>query len=212
MSKNIVVVISGSGSNLQSIIDATESGQIDGKVVGVVSNKAHVFGLERAAKHHIPTKVIEHTSFSSRDDFDQALENAIDDFSADVVVLAGFMRILGAKITKHFHGRIFNIHPSLLPKYPGLHTHQRALEAGDAYHGCSIHFVTAELDGGPLVAQSKIAVSLDDTEPSLMAKVQKLEHILYPQVIERFCSERLKLSEHGAMFDGRLIKSIPCVF
>jgi len=206
MLKNIVVVISGSGSNLQSIIDATENKQINGKVVGVISNKPDVFGLERAKKHQIPTKVIDHGTFATRESFDQALTQAIDSFSPQLVVLAGFMRILGEKIAHHYHGRMFNIHPSLLPKYPGLHTHQRALEAGDKFHGCSIHFVTAELDGGPLVAQQKIAISDDETEQSLMIKVQQLEHILYPEVIQQFCTGRLTLSAQGAMLDHQLIK------
>ncbi|PIP79733.1 MAG: phosphoribosylglycinamide formyltransferase [Gammaproteobacteria bacterium CG22_combo_CG10-13_8_21_14_all_40_8] len=202
----IVVLISGSGTNLQSLIDACQSGQIDGEIVGVISNKADAYGLQRAENHQISTIVLQHQSYSSRDEFDQALQQAIDSFTPELVVLAGFMRILGKQIAQHYHGRMFNIHPSLLPKYPGLHTHQRALEAGDLYHGCSIHFVTAELDGGPLVAQNKFDIEPLDTEESLKQKVQHLEHILYPQVVQLFCSQRLKLESQGATLDGELLQ------
>ncbi len=201
----IVVLISGSGSNLQAIIDAIDEEQVQGQVVGVISNKDNVLGLQRAAKHHIPTIVLEHKSFIDRDSFDQALTEAIDSFSPDLVVLAGFMRILGEKIAMHYQGRMFNIHPSLLPKYPGLHTHQRVLEAQDEFHGCSIHFVTPELDGGPVVAQRQFRIETDDTEQTLMDKVQKLEHKLYPETVELFCQKRLVLTDNGPLLDGETI-------
>jgi phosphoribosylglycinamide formyltransferase 1 len=201
----LVVLISGSGSNLQSIIDRIDAGQLNAQIAAVISNVPDVKGLERAANHQIPAIVLDHKSFADRDDFESALQDTIDQYQPDLVVLAGFMRILGANFTRHYRARMLNIHPSLLPKYPGLHTHKRALEAGDEYHGTSIHFVTEELDGGPLVAQRKFAIDVNDTVDSLFTKVQALEHELYPDVIAWFADKRLTFKNDKAFLDGEPI-------
>lgn len=201
----IVVLISGSGTNLQAIIDAADAKQFNAEVVGVISNKTDAYGLTRAEHSKIPNQVVDHSVFNTRDEFEQALAKAIDGYQPDLVVLAGFMRILGSGFVQLYQGRMLNIHPSLLPKYQGLHTHQRALEAGDKEHGISIHFVTEELDGGPLIAQAKIDVLVSDDEKSLANRVQQLEYQLYPKVIGWFCEKRLKLSKTGAELDGQII-------
>ncbi len=201
----IVVLISGSGSNLQAIINAANNHQLNAEVVGVISNRADAYGLIRADTANIPNQIIQHTSYDSRDDFEQALSKAINSYQPDVVILAGFMRILGSGFVQLYSGRMLNIHPSLLPKYQGLDTHRRALAAGDKEHGISIHFVTEKLDGGPIVAQAKIDVLESDTEHSLSQRAQQLEHQLYPQVIGWFCEKRLKLTAQGAELDGQLI-------
>ena len=154
--RRIVVLISGGGSNLQSFIDGCADGSLNGDVVAVISNKAGVKGLERAAVAAIPNITLDHNSFSSRAEFDVALADVIDSFSPDLIVLAGFMRILTPQFVNRFLGRLINIHPSLLPKYPGLHTHQRAIDAGDSETGATVHFVTAELDGGPGIVQAQV--------------------------------------------------------
>jgi len=192
---NLVVLISGSGSNLQSIIDNIKSGVINAKISAVISNVANVKGLQRALDNDIPAITLPHGDYASREAFDLKLQHAIDSYKPDLVVLAGFMRILTPEFAKHFRGKMLNIHPSLLPKYPGLHTHQRALDAGDKEHGTSIHFVTEELDGGPVVSQKSFPIESDDSADSLFEKVQKLEHQMYPQVIARFCEGKLKLDE-----------------
>uniref|UniRef100_UPI0036F4200F phosphoribosylglycinamide formyltransferase n=1 Tax=Marinobacterium arenosum TaxID=2862496 RepID=UPI0036F4200F len=202
MAKRIVVLISGSGSNLQAIIDAVDAGRIDGRISAVLSNRPDVFGLERAEKAGITTEVLDHKAFDSRDSFDAALMERIDSYQPDLLVLAGFMRILTPEFVRHYQGRMFNIHPSLLPKYKGLHTHQRALEAGDSEHGCTVHFVTEELDGGPLAVQGTVSIEPDDTEESLQQKVHKVEHQIYPLAVEWFCADRLQWSEQGVTLDG----------
>jgi len=189
----LVVVISGSGSNLQSIIDSIKSGHLKATIEAVISNKPNVKGLQRALDNNIPAITLPHGDFPDRQAFDQKLQDTIEGFNPDLVILAGFMRILSPEIAKHFRGRMLNIHPSLLPKYPGLHTHQRALDAKDKEHGTSIHFVTEELDGGPLIHQQSFKIEEDDTADSLFEKVQKLEHQMYPEVIGRFCDGKLKL-------------------
>jgi len=189
----IVVLISGSGSNLQAIIDKIELGVLNAEITAVISNVAGVKGLERAQKHQIPNHVIAHGDFDSREAFDSKLQSVIDEINPDLIVLAGFMRILSPAFAKHFRGKMLNIHPSLLPKYPGLHTHQRALDAGDAEHGTTIHFVTEELDGGPVVHQRKFPIEETDTAETLFAKVQQLEHQMYPEVIKQFCEGQLSL-------------------
>ena len=156
--KSIVVLISGSGSNLQAIIDAIASGQINGRIAAVLSNKEEAFGLERAEKAGIPQIVINHQAFDSRESFDAAMMEAIDSHQPDLIVLAGFMRILTPAFVRHYQGRMLNIHPSLLPKYKGLNTHLRAIEAGDSQHGCTVHFVTEELDGGPPALQAPVDI------------------------------------------------------
>ncbi|GAD78311.1 phosphoribosylglycinamide formyltransferase [Vibrio ezurae] len=188
---NIVVLISGNGSNLQAIIDACIKGDIDGQVSAVISNRADAFGLQRAQQANIPTHVKSHTDFSDRESFDQAVMSIIDDYQPDIIVLAGYMRILTDGFVNHYLGKMVNIHPSLLPKYPGLHTHQRAIEAGDSEHGSSVHFVTPELDSGPIIEQSKVSIDAHDCPQSLLAKVQKAEHTLYPKVIQDIIAGRV---------------------
>jgi phosphoribosylglycinamide formyltransferase-1 len=203
MPKRIVVLISGSGSNLQAIIDAIQSDRIDGQIAAVISNKAGVFGLERAASANIATEVLDHRSFESREAFDAAMMQLIDSYAADLVVLAGFMRILTPEFVRHYQGRMMNIHPSLLPKYKGLHTHQRALEAGDSEHGCTVHFVTEELDGGPLIVQGRVSINPDDSTETLQQKVHAREHQIYPLAVEWFCADRIRWSSEGVMFDDK---------
>ncbi len=182
-SANIVVLISGSGSNLQSIIDNADS--IGVKIQSVISNKANAFGLERAKNAGINTQVIEHTDFASRKDFDHTLINHINTFNPDLIILAGFMRILSADFIDTFAGKILNIHPALLPKYKGLNTHQRALDAGDSKAGASVHFVTNELDSGEVILQKSVAIDANDNAATLAKKVLKQEHILYPEAIKK---------------------------
>lgn len=202
-----VVLISGSGTNLQALIDATERGEIAGELVAVLCNKPHAKGLERAALHGIATDVVEHTQFSSREAYDQALMAAIDCYQPDLVVLAGFMRILTPEFVAHYHGRLLNIHPSLLPEFKGLHTHQRALDAHSKRHGCSVHFVTAELDGGPVVAQACVPVMPDDTPITLAERVQTMEYPLYTQCVALFLAGRLRLDQDTGvpLLDGKPI-------
>lgn len=182
---SIVVLISGNGSNLQAIIDNSFGFKENSnyKVSAVICNNPDAYGLIRAQQAGIENHAIDHRAFSSRDQFDAALQLLIDQYAPNLVVLAGFMRLLGNKIVDHFSGRMINIHPSLLPKYPGLHTHRRALEAGDRQHGVSIHYVTNDLDAGPLIAQQSFDIEDDDTEQSLIKRVHTIEHQLYPKVI-----------------------------
>lgn len=200
--KRVVVLISGSGSNLQAFIDAEAAGELGGKLVGVISNKPDVFGLERAEKANIPSLVIEHGNFGTREAFDKELATAIKEFRPDLVILAGFMRILSAEFVQTFHGKLLNIHPSLLPKYTGLHTHRRALENQDEYHGTSVHFVTEELDGGPVIGQARLKLNLQDNESEVTRKVQMLEHILYPKIAAWFLTDRLSMEHEGIYFDN----------
>ncbi|MBC9251750.1 phosphoribosylglycinamide formyltransferase [Pseudomonas alcaligenes] len=211
---NVVVLISGSGSNLQALIDSTASADSPACIRAVISNRADAYGLERAKQAGIATLVLDHKQFDGREAFDAALVEAIDGFDPQLVVLAGFMRILTGGFVRHYAGRLLNIHPSLLPKYKGLHTHQRALEAGDSEHGCSVHFVSEELDGGPLVVQAVVPVQSDDTPDSLAQRVHREEHRIYPLAMHWFAAGRLRLAEQGAMLDnqplpatGHLIRS-----
>jgi len=202
---NLVVLISGSGSNLQSIIDNIKSGDLNAKISAVISNVADVKGLQRASDYNIPALTLPHGNFPDRETYDCNLQSLIEDFKPDLVILAGFMRILSQDIAKHFSGRMLNIHPSLLPKYPGLHTHQRALDAKDSEHGTSIHFVTEELDGGPLIYQKSFLIEENDNAQSLFEKVQRLEHQMYPEVINWFSEGRLKLQDGKVWFDGKIL-------
>ncbi|MGC4008771.1 MAG: phosphoribosylglycinamide formyltransferase [Pseudomonas sp.] len=202
---NVVVLISGSGSNLQALIDSLAGADTPAVIRAVISNRADAYGLERARKAGIETRFLDHKSYADRESFDAALIQAIDGFDADLVLLAGFMRILSADFVRHYQGRLLNIHPSLLPKYKGLHTHQRALEAGDAEHGCSVHFVTEELDGGPLVVQAAIPVESDDTPETLAQRVHVQEHVIYPLAMRWFAEGRVRLGEQGATLDGELL-------
>lgn len=204
-SPSIVVLISGSGSNLQAIIDGIESQQIPATIRAVISNKPGVKGLDRAAKHNIAHHVLDHTVHADREQYDVALQALIDQFQPDLVILAGFMRILTEGFVQHYHGKMLNIHPSLLPKFKGLHTHRRAIEANEAEHGCSVHFVTPELDGGPIIGQRKVEVVPHDTEDTLATKVQKEEHVLYPLCTKLFVEGRLTLTDTGPTLDGTVI-------
>jgi phosphoribosylglycinamide formyltransferase-1 len=198
----IVVLISGGGSNLQAIMDACGKGAIDGEVVAVISNRADAYGLQRARRAGIPTEVLDHRDFEDRESFDRALAQRIDHYRPELVALAGFMRILTPGFVRHYAGRMLNIHPSLLPHFQGLHTHQRAIEAGHAMHGASIHFVTEELDGGPVVLQAEVPVMPDDDEQALAARVLKQEHRIYPTVIQWFAEGRLEMDpEQGVILD-----------
>ncbi|WP_286884626.1 phosphoribosylglycinamide formyltransferase [Pseudomonas sp. UBA7456] len=200
---NVVVLLSGSGSNLQALIDSSAIPDSAVRIGAVISNRADAYGLQRAAAAGIETAVLDHTEFEGREAFDAALVACIDGFAPDLVVLAGFMRILSGGFVRHYQGRLLNIHPSLLPRYKGLHTHRRALEAGDAEHGCSVHFVTEELDGGPLVVQAVVPVAPDDTVQSLAQRVHAQEHVIYPMAVHWFASGRLRLGEQGALLDGQ---------
>ncbi len=200
--KNIVVLISGNGSNLQAIIDACKQKKINATIRAVFSNKAEAFGLERAREAGIPAHVLTADLFASREGFDRELMQEIDAYAPDVVVLAGYMRILSPAFVEHFAGRLLNIHPSLLPKYPGLHTHRQALENGDTEHGTSVHFVTDELDGGPVILQAKVPVFAGDTEEDITARVQTQEHAIYPLVVSWFIEGRLAMRDNRAWLDG----------
>lgn len=198
----IVVLISGSGSNLQAIIDACASGQINAEIKAVISNKADAFGLKRAQRADIPTHVLDHKLFGNRQSFDSALKKLIDGYQPELVVLAGFMRILTAEFVNHYLGRMLNIHPSLLPNFQGLNTHKRAIEANAKQHGVSVHFVTPELDGGPVINRAIIDVDSADTPESLGKRILEEEHKIYPEAIGWFADGRLQLDANQAMLDG----------
>ncbi|HBZ95693.1 MULTISPECIES: phosphoribosylglycinamide formyltransferase [unclassified Pseudomonas] len=200
---NVVVLISGSGSNLQALIDSLGHDGNPARIAAVISNRADAYGLQRAQRAGIATELLDHKQFDGREAFDAALILAIDAHQPDLVVLAGFMRILTPGFVQHYAGRLLNIHPSLLPRHKGLHTHQRALEAGDSEHGCSVHFVTEELDGGPLVVQAVLPVTADDTAESLASRVHQQEHQIYPLAVRWFAEGRLRLGVRGAMLDGQ---------
>ena len=202
---SIVILISGSGSNLQAIIDAVAEKRIHARISAVISNRPDALGLEKAKSAGIKTIVIDHTGFTERRQFDEALARQVAELEPDLIVLAGFMRILPEDFIEQYKDRILNIHPSLLPEFKGLHTHRRALEAEHEQHGASVHFVSNELDSGPIVIQAKLAV-LDDDETSLAARVLKQEHIIYPLAIEWFSSGRLSLINNHVHFDNKPIK------
>ena len=185
MTKNLVILISGNGSNLQAIIDAIESGRIKANISLVLSNKADAYGLERARLAGIKTAILSTKAYETREAYDTELMDIIDNYEPNLVILAGFMRILSEKFVKHYAGKLLNIHPSLLPKYKGLKTHDRVLEAGDKIHGATVHYVTDELDGGPIIQQASCDVLPTDTAASLEARVHELEHRLYPEVIAK---------------------------
>lgn len=180
----LVILISGRGSNMQSIIRAIDAGELNADIVAVISNRPDAAGLQTAAAAGIVTQLINHRDFDSREAFDIELAKTIDNYQPDFVILAGFMRILTAEFVRHFAGKLINIHPSLLPKFKGLHTHQRAIEAGEQEHGASVHFVTAELDDGPVILQAKVPVLANDTPETLAARVLIEEHKLYPDAIK----------------------------
>ena len=207
----LVVLISGSGSNLQAIIDAIENGKLNAEIRAVISNRNDAYGLDRARQHGIPTTVIDHNDYADRTAFDQALQQSIDRYQPELVVLAGFMRILTTGFVDHYQGRMINIHPSLLPAYTGLNTHQRAIEAGDSEHGVSVHFVTNELDGGPVISQARIAIHADDTPDTLAQRVLEQEHHIYPQTLAWLCQGRIRQQQQQVIFDGLpLDKPLDC--
>jgi len=191
--KNIVILISGRGSNMQSIVRAAQSERWPARIAAIVSNKADAGGLAFAAEHGIATAVVPNKEYPTREAFDAALRQEIDRHAPDLVVLAGFMRILTPGFVDHYAGRLLNIHPSLLPSFTGLHTHRRAIEAGVKLHGATVHFVTAELDHGPIVAQAAVPVHDDDTEDTLAARVLEQEHVLYPRAVRWFIDGRLTI-------------------
>lgn len=204
----LVVLISGHGSNLQALIDAAQAGRLPVEIAAVISNRAEAFGLERARRAGIPVECVLPEEYPDRDSYDRGLAEVIDDYQPQLLVLAGFMRILSAAFVRHYRGRIFNIHPSLLPKYRGLNPHRRALEAGDRVHGASVHFVTEELDGGPVVVQAEVPVNAGDTEEVLAFRVQKVEHVIYPQAVRLFAEGRLHMRDDGlAELDGALLSA-----
>lgn len=204
----ILVIISGSGTNLQAIIDQCQNGTIRGDILAVISNVPDAKGLDRARRENIEALTLDHRDYSSREEYDQALANLIDSFQPDLVVLAGFMRILTPGFVNRYLGRLINIHPSLLPKYQGLHTHQRALEAGDSEHGATVHFVTPELDGGPPIIQGAVLVLPDDSEETLANRVQReIEHHIYPIAVDWCLNQRVQLTDKGVTLDGELLPS-----
>ena len=202
---NLVVLISGTGSNLQAVIDACKSGKIHGHIAAVISNRADAYGLKRASAADIHTAVISNQDYADRAQYDAALMTEIDRHQPDLIVMAGFMRILTPAFVNHYAGRMLNIHPSLLPKYQGLHTHQKAIDAGDSEHGASVHFVTEELDGGPVILQAKVPVFAEDTAEELAQRVHVQEHQIYPLVINWFCQQRLVMKEGKAWLDGECL-------
>ncbi len=191
--RKIVILISGRGSNMEAILRAAAAEQWPAKIAAVISNKAGAAGLQTAEAAGIPAVTVEHRNYADRDSFDRALAEAIDRFEPDLVVLAGFMRILTAAFVQHYHGRLLNIHPSLLPSFPGLATHQQALDAGVKFHGATVHFVTPELDHGPIVEQAVVPVLEDDTEAVLARRVLEQEHVIYPRAVRDIIEGRVWL-------------------
>ena len=205
MKKRIIVLVSGNGSNLQAIINACQNNLINGKIVAVISNKPDVYSLMRAKQANIPSHVINHKEFASREAFDHQLQLQIEEYQPDLIVLAGYMRILTPHFVQHYSGKMLNIHPSLLPKYPGLNTHRRAMEAGDKEHGTTVHFVTDELDGGPIILQAKVPIFDNDEEQNIVERVLAQEHQIYPLVIKWFCDDRLTMINGRAYLDQSMI-------
>lgn len=203
--KKIIVLISGNGSNLQSIIDACKLNLIYSEICLVISNKPDALGLKRAEKEKIPTITIDHKDFKTRDEFDDQLLQYISDHDPDLIVLAGFMRILSKKFVKKLQGKLMNIHPSLLPKYKGLNTHERAIQNGDEKSGLSIHFVTEELDGGPIIYQKEVYIDKNESASSLSKKIMIEEHKAYPKVIKLFIEERIKFKNESVYLDDKKI-------
>ena len=202
----IAVLISGSGSNLQSIIDHIRQGHIDASIACVISNNPNAYGLLRAKQANITTHVIENKNYASREKFDAELIKTLRVYNIKLIVLAGFMRILSPNFINEYQGDVLNIHPSLLPKYTGLHTHERALKANDTEHGCSVHFVTPELDEGPLIIQAKVSIKKSDSPESLAKRVLEKEHIIYPLTVKWFCEGRLRLKASKVYFDNKSLQ------
>lgn len=201
---NAAVLISGSGSNLQALIDQSAAGEMPAKIKLVISNNPDAFGLERAKQAGIPSIVVRHTDFNSREEFDRAMSYHLDQAKVDLVILAGFMRILSEFFVENFQERLINIHPSLLPKFPGTNTHSRVLEAGEEWHGASIHFVVPEVDAGPIILQGRIKVRENDTAESLQQRVHKVEHQIYPLAVSWFAANRLTISGERVLLDDEI--------
>jgi phosphoribosylglycinamide formyltransferase-1 len=199
----VVILISGSGSNLQAIIDAMQAGELPIDIRAVISNRADAYGLERAKAAGVHTEVVNHRDYPGREDFDRALQEAIDAHNPALVVLAGFMRILSHEFVEHYLGRMLNIHPALLPLFPGLNTHERALQEGVTEHGATVHFVTTEVDGGPLVIRARVPVQDNDTPEALAARVLEQEHRIFPQAIRWFAEGRLQMQCDKVLLDDR---------
>jgi phosphoribosylglycinamide formyltransferase-1 len=197
-----VVLISGRGSNLQSIIDAISDGSLPADIRAVLSNEPDAYGLERARRAGVETRVVNHRDYKSRHQFDAALIDIIDKLEPGLVVLAGFMRILTPAFVDHYRGRLMNIHPSVLPDFPGIDTHQRALDAGVKEHGASVHFVTPDLDSGPVIIQARVPVKTTDDAATLAARVLEKEHLIYPRAIKWFAEGRLKIENGKVLLDG----------
>lgn len=206
--KRVVVLISGGGRNLQALLDAGADGRLGARIVSVISNRADAYGLERARQAGVPAEVLPHTGFPSREDFDAALAEAIERHQPDIVVMAGFMRVVGAAFVRRFLGRMINIHPSLLPRHPGLKTHQKVVEAGDREHGATVHYVTEELDGGPAIVQGQFSVTPQDTAEALAERVMKdIELKIYPQAVAWMARGSVTLRDGQACFDGTPLAS-----
>lgn len=204
---NIVVLISGSGSNLQAIVDAINAGKLHAQISAVISNRPNVKGLERAKSAGIATHTLDHTEFESRDAFDRQLMRTIDQYQPQLIILAGFMRILTDEFVDHYNGRMLNIHPSLLPEFKGLNTHQRALDANVKQHGVSVHYVSNELDGGLVVLQAVMDVQAGDTAESLQQDIHSLEHIIYPMVIEWIAQQQLEIIDQQVYLNKQRLTS-----
>lgn len=206
--KSIVILISGRGSNMEAIVHACQQEAWPARIAAVVSNKADASGLQFAASHGIATAVVDHKAFTSREAFDAELAKVIDGFAPDVVVLAGFMRILTEGFVRHFEGRLLNIHPSLLPAFPGLHTHQRAIDAGCKLAGATVHFVTPELDHGPIVAQAVVPVRVGDNAEQLAQRVLVQEHRMYPAAVRWLVQDELELTPDGRVLHRQQVPQL----
>lgn len=200
--KNIVILISGRGSNMQAIIDQAMQGDLPVTIRAVISNRPEAPGLALASQAGIHTEVINHEDFANKPEFEAALSACIDKHKPDLIVLAGFMRVLSSDFVGRYEQKMINIHPSLLPAFPGLHTHERAIEAGVAEHGASVHFVTANVDSGPIIIQRTVPVKADDTPESLASRVLAQEHQIYPLAIKWFAQSRLKITNNQVLLDG----------
>jgi phosphoribosylglycinamide formyltransferase-1 len=205
VTRRLVVLISGTGRNLQAIIEAQRAGRIAGEVVAVVSNNPAAAGLAHARAAGVPCIIVDHRDYPDRAGFEQALAGEIDRHAPDFVALAGFMRVLGSDFVQRYRGRLLNIHPSLLPKYPGLRTHARALADGERWHGASVHFVTEAVDGGPVILQGRVPVRSDDTPDTLAERVMhEVEQVIYPEVLAWACAGRLQMKDGKVVLDGRM--------
>jgi phosphoribosylglycinamide formyltransferase-1 len=204
MSCRTAILISGSGTNLQAFIDTVAAGNLDLDLCVVFSNKPDAFGLERASKAGIPTACIKHGDYPNRESFDRAVIEELDQFKPDLLILAGFMRILSPAFVEHYEGKILNIHPALLPKFPGLNTHQRALDADEEWHGSTVHFVTEELDGGPRILQGRLRINPNESADELQARAQAIEHKIYPEAAGLVGSGHVVFRDGEAWTDGKV--------